>query len=188
MKKIIGLFALCTLLLASSSYAHFHYKINATATLYANDKQQLTAVGMAWVYDPNVSDMMLSSGQSINDLANGIMTDLVELDYFTQLEFNGKRIATSRPSNYQLVPIKKGNQNLLKLSFVLPLQSPLFIQGNTLSIVHKDPGASASIFYHHANNIILGQTFKSLCQSRVQAIKGFAVGEAPERVRIRCKK
>ena len=188
MKKIIGLFAVCTLLLASFSYAHFHYKINATATLYANDKKQLTAVGMSWVYDQQVSDMMLKSGQSINNLANGIMTDLVELNYFTQLEFNGKRIATTRPKNYQLVSIKQGNKNLLKLSFVLPLQSPLFIQGNTLSIVHTDPSASASIFYHHANNIILGEAFKSLCQSRVQAIKGFEAGEAPELVKIRCKK
>ncbi len=188
MKKIIGLFAVCSLLLTSLSYAHFHYNIASTATLHANDKRQLTAVGMSWVYDQEVSGMMLKSGQSINDLANGIMTDLVKLNYFTQLEFNGKRIATRRVSNYKLAPIKQGNKNLLKLSFVLPLQSPLFIQGNTLGIVHTDPGASASIFYRHTNNIILGQTFKSLCQASIQAIKGFEAGEAPELVRVSCKK
>ncbi|MCK5813342.1 MAG: DUF1007 family protein [Cocleimonas sp.] len=186
MKKITLLLALWSLLFASLAYAHFHYNITATATLQANNKKQLTAVGMEWVYGQEVSGMMLKSGQSINALANGIMTDLVKLDYFTQLELNGKRIAIKQVTDYKLVKIKQGNQNLLKLSFLLPLQSPLFIQGNTLAIVHTDPGASASIFYHHTNNIILGNTFKSLCQSNIQAIKGFEAGEAPELVRISC--
>lgn len=188
MKKIIGLLILSAILFTPLSHAHFHYNISSVATLQSNEKKQLTAVAMSWIYDQEVSSMMLKSGQNINNLANGIMTDLAKLNYFTQLEFNGKRIPTSRVRNYKLIPIKQSNKNLLKLSFVLPLQSPLFIQGNTLGIVHTDSGASASIFYRHANNIILGETFKSLCQSSIQAIKGFEVGEAPELVRISCHK
>ena len=84
MKKIILLLALWGLLLAPLSYAHFHYNITSTATLQANDKKQLIAVGMEWVYDQEVSGLMLKSGQSINALANGIMVDLVKLNYFTQ--------------------------------------------------------------------------------------------------------
>jgi ABC-type uncharacterized transport system substrate-binding protein len=188
MKKIILLLVLSGLLLAPPSYAHFHYNITATATLQANEKKQLTAVGMEWVYDQEVSGMMLKSGQSINALANGIMVDLVKLNYFTQLEFNGKRIATKQVTHYTLINIKQGNQNLLKLSFLLPLKSPLFIQGNTFAIVHTDPGASASVFYLHTNNIVLGNTFKALCTPSIQAIKGFEAGEAPELVRISCSK
>lgn len=188
MKKITLLLALWGLLLAPLSYAHFHYKITATATLQANAKKQLTAVGMEWIYDQEVSDLMLKSGQSINALASGIMVDLVKLNYFTQLELNGKRIAIKQVTDYKLTNIKQGNQNLLKLSFLLQLKSPLFIQGNTFAIVHTDPGESASIFYRHTNNIVLGNTFKSLCKSSIQAIKGFAVGEAPELVRMNCSK
>ena len=187
MKKIISLFVLCGLLFAPLSYAHFHYTITSTAKLWANHKKQLTAVEMSWLYDQEVSGMMLRSGQSMEALAKGIIDDLAKLHYFTQLEFNGKRIATERVKQYKLAQIKQGNKNLIKLDFVLPLQSPLFIQGNTLGIVHTDPGASASIFYRHANHILLGQIFQGICKASVQAIKDFEVGEPPELIRIHCR-
>jgi ABC-type uncharacterized transport system substrate-binding protein len=183
MKKIRWLLVLASLFLATVSYAHFHYKINATATLQANAKKQLTAVKMSWLHDKVVSNLMLKSGQSMDQLAAGIATDLKDLDNFTQLKFNGKRIVTGRVTQYQLVKVK----DQLKFSFTLPLKSPLFIQGNTLSIAHTDPGASATIFYHNANNIVLGNTFKPLCKKSVQAIQNFKIGEAPERVQINCK-
>ncbi len=183
MKKIIGLLVLGSLFIATVSYAHFHYKISATATLQANAKKQLTAVKMSWLHDKTVSNLMLKSGQSTGQLASGIAGDLVDLDNFTQLQFNGKRIVTGRVTQYQLIKVK----DQLKFSFTLPLKSPLFIQGGMLSIAHTDPGASASIFYHSANNISLGNTFSSLCKKSVQTIQGFEVGEAPEAVRISCK-
>ena len=90
---------------------------------------------------------------------------------------------TGRVTQYQLVQVK----DRLKFSFTLPLKSPLFIQGHTLGIAHTDPGASASILYHNANNIHLGSTFKSVCQKRVKAIQGVEIGEAPETIQISCQ-
>ncbi|MCK5809729.1 MAG: DUF1007 family protein [Cocleimonas sp.] len=183
MKKIIGLLALGSLFITTLSDAHFHYKINATATLQANAKKQLTAVKLSWLHDKTVSDLMIKSGQSMDQLAKGVAGDLADLDNFTQLTFNGKRVVTGHVTQYQLVKVK----DQLKFSFTLPLKSPLFIQGHTLRIAHTDPGASASIFYHHANNITLGNTFKSLCKKHVEAIQGVEVGEAPETIQISCK-
>jgi ABC-type uncharacterized transport system substrate-binding protein len=187
MKKIIGLLLWGSLLLTPLSFAHFHYKISSVATLQANAKQQLNAIEIAWVYDPIVSEMMLKSGQNMDQLVKSIADDLVQLNNFTQLNFDGKRIVTGRVTQYHIEKIKRANKDLIKFSFTLPLRSPLFIQGHTLSIVHTDAGASASIFYHSANNLILGDTFKPLCQSSVRAIQGFEVGEAPEAVQISCR-
>ncbi|MCK5918021.1 MAG: DUF1007 family protein [Cocleimonas sp.] len=184
MNKIKWLIALSSLFIATISTAHFHYKISATATLQANAKKQLTAINLSWLHDKTVSDLMLKSGQSMEQLASGIANDLVDLDNFTQLKFNGRRVVTGRVTQYQLVKIK----DQMKFSFTLPLKSPLFIQGGRLSIAHTDPGASASIFYHSANSIELGNTFESHCKKSVQSIQGFEVGDAPEAVQISCRK
>lgn len=187
MKKITWLFIWGSLLLTPLSFAHFHYKINAVATLQTNTKKQLTAIEMSWVYDPTVSELMLKSKQTMDELVKSIADDLVKLNNFTQLNFDGKHIVTTRVTQYHIEKIKRNNKDQIKFSFTLPLHSPLFIQGHTLSIVHTDPGASATIFYHNTNNLVLGNTFKPICQSRVQAIQGFEVGEAPEAVRINCQ-
>jgi ABC-type uncharacterized transport system substrate-binding protein len=188
MKKIIGLFLIWGILFSPISLAHFHYKMSATAELQENSKKQLTAVAMSWLYDPTVSGMMLKSGQNMDELAKGMVKDLVELDNFTQLKFNGRRIVTERVTQYQLMKINQGGKIQMKFSFVLPLQSALFIQGNTLSIAHTDPGASASIFYHRGNNIVSGSTFSTLCRTDLKAVEGFEVGEAPETISIHCGK
>jgi ABC-type uncharacterized transport system substrate-binding protein len=187
MKKIIGLLVWGSLLLTPLSFAHFHYKINAVATLQANEKKQLTAIEMSWLYDPTVSELMLKSGQSMDQLVKSIADDLVTLNNFTQLNFDGRRIVTGRVTQYHIEKMRRGNKDQIKFSFTLPLRSPLFIQGHTLSIIHTDSGASASIFYHNANNLLLGNTFKPPCQSRAPATQGFEVGEAPEVVRINCR-
>lgn len=188
MNKIIGLFLLGGLLFSPLSLAHFHYKISATAGLQVNTKKQLTAVKMSWVYDQTVSAMMLKSGQSVDTLAKTMVDDLVELDNFTQLTFNGRRIVTARVTEYKLVKLNKDNKPQMQFSFVLPLQSPLFIQGNTLSIAHTDPEASASIFYHDVKNITLGSSLSALCHIDLKAIQEFEEGEAPEAISIHCKK
>ncbi|MCK5896871.1 MAG: DUF1007 family protein [Cocleimonas sp.] len=188
MRKMIGLLILASLLLSPLSNAHFHYKISSTATLQGNEKKQLTAINMSWLYDATVSSLMLKSGQSMDALVKSIADDLVELNNFTLLTLNGKRIVTKRVAKYHIETVKHGAKEQIKFSFILPLQSPLFIQGSNLGIVHTDSGASASIFYHSANNILLGKTFKPLCQATVTPIQGVEAGEAPENVHIRCRK
>ena len=189
LKKITVLGLLLSVFIAPISYAHFHYTINSTATLQSNEKKQLTAVAMSWVYDEEVSGIMLRSDRALDDLATDVMNDLLKLDYFTRLEFNGKAIATKKVSNYKLEKITRDKKNLLKLNFVLPLKSPLYLQGNnTLRIIHTDAGASASLFYRNTNHIILGANFASFCTPEVKAIKGFENGEAPEIVNINCIK
>jgi ABC-type uncharacterized transport system substrate-binding protein len=188
MKKMIGLLIVASVLFSPLSMAHFHYKISATATLLANEKKQLTAIQMSWLYDPNVSGMMLKSGQNMDALVKGIADDLAKLNNFTLLTFNGKRIVTKRVTQYHIATVKHGKQEQVKFSFTLPLQSPLFLQGSRLNIVHTDTGASASIFYHSANNIVLGKAFKPFCQTTVTPIQGVEAGEAPETVQIRCQK
>ena len=186
-KKISFLSLLLGLLIAPSAYAHFHYKINSTAALQANDKKQLQAIAMSWVYDENVSGILLRSGQPLNELAKGIMDDLSQLNYFTRLTLNGKTITTKKVTHYTLKKIVQNKKNLLKLSFVLPLKSPLYLQGNTLGIIHTDPGASASLFYRNTNHLITGSIFSSFCKPDVKAVKDFKNGEAPEIVSVNCK-
>jgi len=188
MKKTTFLCLLLSLLITPSVYAHFHYEINATATLQANEKKQLKAIAMSWVYNEEVSGIMLRADQTLNDLSDGIMSDLLKLDYFTRLEFNGKTVATTDVTSYKLEKITQNNKNLLKLSFVLPLKSPLYLQGkNTLSIIHTDAGASASVFYRNTNHLIVGSSFTSFCKPSVSAVKDFSHGEVPETVNINCR-
>jgi len=186
LKKVTFLSLLLSLFIAPISYAHFHYEINSTATLQANKKNQLTGVAMSWVYNEEVSGIMLRAGRPLNALAKDIMKDLLALDYFTRLEFNGKKVLTKKVSQYSLEKITQNKQNLLKLNLVLPLKSPLYLQGNnTLRIIHTDAGASATLFYRNSNHLILGK-FASFCTPKVKAIKGFENGEAPEIVNINC--
>ena len=187
MKKISVLSLLCGLLLTPFSYAHFHYEVNSQATLVANAKNQLSAVKFSWIYSPEVSDMMLKSGQSMEQLSNSVMSDLLKLDYFTRLEFNGKKIPTSNAIEQKLMSFKQNDMNLLKLNFTLPLKSPMYIQGkNSIGLIHQDPNASATIYFRHADNLLLGN-FAADCQGSVIAKKTFGEGETPEVVTINCK-
>ncbi len=187
LKKYIILSLFLSLFIAPSGYAHFHYKINTTAHLQVNKKGQLAAIAMSWVYNEEVSGILLRSGRPLNILADDVMSDLLKLDYYTHLAFNGKKVLTNNVQTYKFEKITKNKQTLLKLSFILPLKSPLYLQGNnTLAIIHTDPGASASLFYRNTNHLILGPSFSSFCTPEVKAIKDFENGEAPEIVKINC--
>ena len=187
LKKITFLGLLLSLFIAPISTAHFHYEINSTATLQANEKNQLTAVAMSWVYNEEVSGIMLRSDRPLKELAGDIMNDLLTLDYFTHLELNGKKIITLDVSSYKLEKVTQNKKNLLKLNLILPLKSPLHLQGNnTLRIIHTDAGASASLFYRNTNHLIVGDSFASFCTPEVKAIKGFVHGDVPEIVNINC--
>lgn len=187
MKKISLLTLLCALLLTPLSYAHFHYEINSQATLIANEKQQLSSVKLSWIYSPEVSEIMLKAGQPMEALSKSVFNDLAALNYFTRLTLNGKNIPTSKVTEHQLISIKQNNMNLLKLNFTLPLAAPLYIQGNnTLGIDHKDPSASATLFFRHTDNILLGN-FAEKCHATVTQKTEFNEGETPEVVTISCK-
>ena len=179
-----------TLLLLSLSHlslAHFHYEAAVTTTLQTSNTE-LTALNISWVYDTEVSQMMLSESENLKTFADGLMHDLAELNYFTQLTLNNKPLQTAAPTQYKLEKIGKGEDTQLKLSFTLPLKKPVSLEGKTrLDIDHTDSSGSAILFYESTNNIRFSKSIAPICIADIKEIPDFKHGESPQEVAVACE-
>jgi len=190
MKKVLSSFFISFFLLLSiqPSFAHFHYEAAATTVLQTNKDNQLSALDISWVYDPEVSDMMLKDNDDLKSFGKGLMNDLNKLGYFTLLKLNNKIIKTSKVETFKLEKIGKDKESYLKLSFTLPITSPVELKGkNTLTIDHTDTSASAIIYYDTASSISFSKTLDPHCIANVKDKKDYEHGETPQSVNVFCE-
>ena len=190
MKKIIltSILSISTALFSPSVLAHFHYELPITSTLQANAKHQLKAIKMSWIYDDEVSEMMLQDQKDVKKLGDKLINDLDKLGYFTFLKLNGKSLETSKVELFKLEEIKFDGYSKLKLTFTLPLKTPVSLQGNnTLNIRHEDGTASAIIYYDKPSYLSIDNNLNSNCKADIREKKDFEEGESPQDVKVVCK-
>jgi len=182
MKKILLISLLLLTGFVQTGFSHsYHYEVAVTTRLVA-PKELLNALKMTWVYDEEVSQVMLQDSKNLNILKNNLIRDLGKLSYFTQLKINGKRVALGKA---QAVSLKKEN-NVLKLFFTLPLKTPILIKGSHINIEHKDPTAIAILYYDNPSRISLNGKMKNQCKSIVKDKPKFTDGEFPQVVKVDC--
>ncbi len=195
MKKLL---LLNTLLLAiafftTQAFAHsYHYEIQVSNNLQTNDKDQLEALNISFLYDGDVSKVMLQDENNLEVLGNKLIKDLGQLGYFTQVKVNGVVVDTQKASEVKLNKItsngKEGKFDVLQLNFTLKLKAPApLIPNSEIAFDHEDPTAVAILYYENAKQIILGNNLKDNCKASVKEKDKFEEGEFPQIVRVRCK-
>ncbi len=196
MKKslFLSILLLPFLLLTTQVFAHsYHYEMQVTNTLQANEKKQLLAVKLSFLYDGEVSNVMLQDKKDLDKLGKKLISDLKKLGYFTQIKLDGKVLNTQSAHNISLKKIstkdeKEGDFDVLKLGFTLKLKKPANLAGNhTLAFFHEDPSSAAILYYESAEHIIMSPVLKNSCKASVEEKGKFEEGEFPQIIRVNCK-
>ena len=190
-KTLPGFLAAITFLLTvimQPVFAHFHYELPIKSTLVTNANQQLTAMKLSWIYDDEVSDLMLKSQKNVKKLGAKLINDRDKLCYFTSLKLDGKSLKTGKVSQFNLEEIKHKDYSNLKLSFTLPVTPPVSLKGNhTLVVNHEDATASAILYYDKPQDLRTSGALKAKCKTIVVEKKKFDEGESPQDVKVVCK-
>ena len=196
MKKslFLSLLVSLTLFATQTLFAHaYHYEIQVTNTLQTNDKKQLNALKLTFLYDSETSEVMLQDQKNLEKLGKKLTSDLGKLAYFTQAKVNGKVLDFKEASDIKLNIIKeKGDDeklyDTLQLHFTLVLKKPVSIDGDSeIGFFHEDPTEAAILYYKDAKHIIVGDNMKDSCKASVKEKDGFKEGEFPQIANVSCK-
>lgn len=179
----------CLLLITlSPAYAHFHYEGAVTTTFNLNDKDQLASLDISWVYDYEASELMLKDNEDIKALGDTVVSDLSKLGYFTKITFNEKELKKQTVKKYTLEKLGKGKETQLKLSFTLPLETPVSLKGkNFIALDHTDSTGSAILYYASNKNIVLGSKLEPHCITLIKEKPDFEHGQSPQDVSLFCE-
>jgi len=189
-KITLLLFSLILFLDVSTSLqAHTeHEEIQVKSTFQVNQRQQLSAINMVWLYDTFSSEDMLNHEKDINRLAKLLVSDLARFNYFTRLNAGDRRLITNKISKYKLIKVKdRDNSPALQLTFTLLLKKPINIKTlRTIKINHADPTGRGIFFYESAKDIVLSNELESKCRAQVKEKAEFKEGQFPQIVTITC--
>ncbi|MEZ5477041.1 MAG: DUF1007 family protein [Thiolinea sp.] len=139
--KTLGLGVVLAGLLAGPVQAGgFHYQVLTNAHWLSDGAGNLVGFDMSWLYDPEVSSVILEERErteaGLNELASDMLNDLDGYGYFTEMRANGQPVQLGQTSDYQLS--LEGGQ--IRLDFTLPLLQAQPIAGRsfTLTLVDRD--------------------------------------------------
>jgi len=193
MKKVIFTKLLITLSLFISQplYAHFHYDLDTTTMLQLNKSDQLHELKVSWIYNDEVSAMMLEGNEDLTALGKALINDLAKLNYFIHVKLNGKTLAINKVSRYHLERIKQDGHTRLKLNLSLPLKQAISLKGKSLlSLNYSDSTGSAMLYHHDAKHIIIAKSPASQaqinCKTNIINKENSGHGEAVQRVELSC--
>lgn len=163
--RFLGWLAFAGLLFTGNVLAGgLHYKINTSTNFYADQAGNLAGVRVNWVYDPEISAFILE-GREISDaglkqLADDILGDLYDLDYFAELSVNGEPVKFNKASQPS---IKLTDAKGIQLGFQLPLPEALPVSGKTFGLTFSDPDATADMNYSGVERIVLAEALADRC-------------------------
>lgn len=184
---LLSLFILCGLCLPLKAHTDYQ-EIQVKSTFQVNQKQQLHAITMVWLYDTFASEDMLSHEKDINRLAKILISDLARFNYLSGFNAGDRRLVTNKVSNYKLIKAKDRDNNLaLQLTFTLALKKPIDVKSlNNIKIVHADPTGKSVFFYDTADDILLSNELKTKCSTQIKEKAEFEQGEFPQIATIVC--
>ena len=187
---VIILLSLTLSLIPAISHAHTdHEEIQVKTTFEVNNRQQLSAISMVWLFDTFSSTDKLQHEKDINRLAKTLISDLSRFNFFTRINTENERITANSVNRYKLTQvIDKDNNPALQLSFRLLLKKPIAL--NTLKkieINHTDPTGQALLYYDKSDDIALTGQLKSKCKSAVKDKAEFIEGQFPQIALVVCR-
>lgn len=130
---------------AGLAQAHPHGWIDLRMRLLLDDQARLTALHQSWRMDPFHSLVVLeelgqAAGESgleaaLDQLGLEIRNNLEPLGYFTELRLGGEPVALGEVSEYTVLE----RDGRIEFVFLLPLDEPAALNGETLSYRVFDP-------------------------------------------------
>lgn len=170
----------------------FHYKIDLMTQLLSNQKNKLNTVQMSWLYDEKMSKILLQDEditptkrqQTLNTVGDLIMTDLQGLNYFTEIQINGKKLKIANIKDYTIELI---DEKYLRLLFSIPLTQPVDMHSAKISISLADPNGAAMLFYNTAERITIDKNITAKCSVKLINHDEFEHGKAAQLVDISCQ-
>ncbi len=178
---------------STQAFSHsYHYEMQVSSALETNDKKQLEALNVTFLYDGEVSKVMLQDEKDLDKLGRTLIRDLGKLGYFTQIKLNGLVLDTQKASGIKLNKITSkgegGEFDVLQLIFTLELKSPATLTSNSeIALSHEDPTAAAILYYENTEHILIGNNLKDTCKVSVKEKDKFEEGDFPQIVRISCR-
>jgi len=187
-KSIFICFSIFLFSVSASAHTE-HEEIQVKSTFEVNDRQQLSAISMVWLYDTFSSEDMLSHEKDINRLAKVLISDLSRFNFFTRINSGDRRLVANRVNKYKLRNvIDKDNNPALELSFTLLFNKPVKISTlQNIKIDHSDPTGRGILFYDKASDINLASQLKAKCRSNLKEKNEFKEGQFPQFANITCR-
>ena len=148
----------------------FHYTIHAATKFLATPSGELQALQMDWTYEPDVAEFLLedddlSEGQkeaTLKQRGKDILTDLHDLNYFSQLTINEQAINFAQFQDYSMTLNADGS---LTLSYKLPLVAATAIAGKNIALRLADPDGVGELGYDNASKASLDETLAKSCST-----------------------
>ena len=186
------IFAATSLLANNVIGGSFHYQIDVMTQLVSNQPNKINTVEMSWLYDEKMTNMLLQDEditpakrqQTLDTVADLIMTDLKGLNYFTQIKVNGKKLTIKQINDYGIELI---DDKYLRLLFTIPVTQPVDLKKSTFSISLSDPNGAAMLFYDTAERIEVDKSITAKCAVKLINHDEFEHGKAAQRVDISCQ-
>ena len=185
---------LSMMLLSTQVFAHsYHYEVQVSNALKFNDDKQLEALRLSFIYDGEVSAVMLQDEKDLDKLGKSLIKDLEKLAYFTQAKIDGKVLEFKEASDIKLESTKeqgedKETYDALKLNFTLALKKPAALnKDSNIGFFHEDPTEAAILYYDNAKSITVSDSLKDNCKASVKEKGDFKEGEFPQVVSVDCK-
>ena len=149
--------------------AGFHYRLEVAATLELDEKSQLTAVQMDWLYDAELSSVLMDGEDLSADKRDEVLkrraADILEgldgMDYFTSLYLEDKFLHVAAVKNYTL---SLADQNRLRLNLTLPLKQAADLTGKKLLMKVSDETGIGLATVSSADSVTLPATLAKLCK------------------------
>ncbi len=169
----------------------FHYEIDVMTQLVSKQKNKLNTIQMSWLYDEKISKMLLQDEDitpakrqhTLNTVGDLIMTDLQGLNYFTQIQVNGRNLTSVQVKDYRIELI---DDKYLRLLFNIPLTQPIDMHSANISIRLADPNGAAMLIYDKAERITIDKTITAKCVVKLINHEEFEHGKAAQLVDIDC--
>ncbi|MGB5419965.1 DUF1007 family protein [Algibacter sp.] len=164
-----------------------HYEVQLKSELQVNDKKQLSAIKMTWLYDQEASKDLLKDQADLGILAKQLISDLERFYFFTQFEVGDRVLITSKVQDFDLKLLNVGDSSLLELTFTVPIKSKVEINSiKQIQFNHADPTEMAIFYYDKPLDIVLADELKQNCSAKVVEKTEFAEGEFPQIVTVNC--
>lgn len=167
MKKLLihALIMVATILpLTLVQAAGIHYQISTSTRFYADDAGNLAGLRMNWVYDPEVSSIILDGrnldAAGLRQLGEDILADLYALGYYIQFTADSQPVPVNQVTQFT---IKLVEDSSIQLGLQVELKQALPVAGKTLRLALADPDGSAALLYAADDRIVLDNALAGKC-------------------------
>lgn len=168
-----------------------HYQVSTSTRFYADDTGNLAGLQMNWVYDPEVSALIMEGREmnaaGLHRLGEDIMADLYAMGYYLQFSANGQPLPVNQVTQFT---IKLVEDSSIQLGMQVALKQPLLIAGQTFSLTLADPDGSALLTYSGADRIVLDNALAGKCAAPQLTSKQAVLNEHEmtlQTVTVRCQ-